>query len=127
MVFFVMGPVVALIVTMCTAILLFHRRAKLQRFREQCKYFEDLERKAPVDEHIDFKPKDLTIMLSLSQMYNDLPSSLQIDDEMEVAPDRLQILDILGEGEFGLVKRCVVKQLDGTEQEVAVKMLKGTF
>lgn len=46
------------------------------------------------------------------------------DATMEVERDSISLMEQLGEGAFGLVKKAIVVRDDGAKQQVAVKMLK---
>lgn len=48
-----------------------------------------------------------------------------IEDDMEISMDQIELLDILGEGAFGLVRKGILIRPLETYQQVAVKMLKG--
>lgn len=110
------------------AILICHRRAKLKRAEERCRYFEELEQKAPIDpnSNFDYKSKN-NIDLTVSQMeklQKELDCSIFADDVMEIKRENVRILEVLGEGAFGLVKKGILTNSDGKEMEIAVKMLK---
>ncbi|XP_053691722.1 tyrosine-protein kinase receptor torso-like [Sabethes cyaneus] len=53
-----------------------------------------------------------------------LQSLAPIQDEMEVDLERIQLLDVLGEGAFGLVRQGILVHPTGDHIDVAVKMLK---
>lgn len=55
------------------------------------------------------------------------PSDLiaPINDEMEISVDQIRLLDLVGEGAFGRVRKGILLHPVGTYTEVAVKMLKG--
>lgn len=99
------------------------RRAKLKRYEQRCEYFKELEQKAPVDPSSDFEIKVKSIKDILQPIT--FPGDLidPIDDDLEISMDQIELLDILGEGAFGLVRKGILIR-PGTYQQVAVKMLK---
>lgn len=99
------------------------RRAKLKRYEQRCEYFKELEQKAPVDPSSDFeiKVKSIKDILQPITFPGDLIAP--IDDDMEISMDQIELLDVLGEGAFGLVRKGILIR-PGTYQEVAVKTLK---
>lgn len=50
-------------------------------------------------------------------------ADLTRDDKMEVERENITVLEALGEGAFGLVKKAIIIK-DGAKHDVAVKMLK---
>lgn len=50
-------------------------------------------------------------------------ADLTRDDEMEVERENITVLEALGEGAFGLVKKAIIVK-EGKKHQVAVKMLK---
>lgn len=50
----------------------------------------------------------------------------KVTDEWEIPAENITFEEVLGEGAFGLVKKGVLKKLDGRYIEVGVKMLKRT-
>uniref|UniRef100_A0A1Q3EWZ1 receptor protein-tyrosine kinase n=2 Tax=Culex tarsalis TaxID=7177 RepID=A0A1Q3EWZ1_CULTA len=100
------------------------RRAKLKRYEQRCEYFKELEQKAPVDPSSDFEIKVKSIQEILQPIT--FPSDLiaPIDDDMEISMDQVELLDVLGEGAFGLVRKGILIKPVGTYQQIAVKMLK---
>lgn len=103
--------------------LVFRRRAKLKRYEQRCEYFKELEQKAPIDPNSDFeiKVKSIKDILQPTIFPGDLLTP--IDDDMEISMDQIELLDVLGEGAFGLVRKGILVR-PGTYQQVAVKMLK---
>lgn len=53
-------------------------------------------------------------------------SSLTFNDNMEIMLKNLKLLEIIGEGAFGLVRKGILKSEQGSEILVAVKMLRST-
>ncbi|XP_062549794.1 tyrosine-protein kinase receptor torso-like [Armigeres subalbatus] len=47
-----------------------------------------------------------------------------INDGMEVGLEQIQLMDVLGEGAFGLVRKGLLTTASGEQRDVAVKMLK---
>ncbi|KAL9699098.1 hypothetical protein quinque_002539 [Culex quinquefasciatus] len=84
----------------------------------------ELEQKAPVDPSSDFEIKVKSIKEILQPMT--FPGDLiaPIEDDMEISMDQIELLDILGEGAFGLVRKGILIRPLETYQQVAVKMLK---
>lgn len=75
-------------------------------------------------------------MLALQKAEDDeaaeaqLPSTAEDEDagEFEVRRETIQLKEIVGEGEFGVVRRAFIQQRQGDHEEkreVAVKMLRG--
>uniref|UniRef100_A0A8D8GWH5 receptor protein-tyrosine kinase n=1 Tax=Culex pipiens TaxID=7175 RepID=A0A8D8GWH5_CULPI len=97
------------------------RRAKLKRYEQRCEYFKELEQKAPVDPSSEFEIKVKSILQPIT-----FPGDLiaPIEDDMEISMDQIELLDILGEGAFGLVRKGILIRPLETYQQVAVKMLK---
>ncbi|KAM7345614.1 tyrosine protein kinase receptor torso isoform 2-T2 [Cochliomyia hominivorax] len=123
----ILAPIFCVVILSLTIFIIYNRRAKLKRYQNRCKYFEELEKKAPIDPKNTFdfttnwKPKSNC----------DFPNHLEAqdhmlyDDDMEIDRNDLILYQVLGEGAFGLVKLGVYKDHKlGTTQEVAVKMLK---
>ncbi|XP_058464172.1 tyrosine-protein kinase receptor torso-like [Malaya genurostris] len=104
--------------------LICRRRAKIKRFEQRCEYFKDLEQKAPVDPSSDFeiKIKSIQDILQPITFPNDLITP--INDEMEITIDQIKLLDVLGEGAFGLVRKGILIRPLEPYIQVAVKMLK---
>lgn len=100
------------------------RRAKVKRYEQRCEYFKELEQKAPVDPiaGFDIKVKGIQEILQTTTFPNELIAP--IDDEMEINIDQIRLLDMLGEGAFGRVRKGILLHPVGTYTEVAVKMLK---
>ncbi|GAB0096452.1 Tyrosine-protein kinase receptor torso [Sergentomyia squamirostris] len=117
-------PIALISITGVVFVVVFHRRAKLRRSEKRRKYFEDLEQKAPIDPNSNFDIKNSILDGGLNLNMTDVDSLALTNDGLELRKDQITILDILGEGAFGLVRKGVVKFDDGTERLVAVKMLK---
>ncbi|XP_065077728.1 tyrosine-protein kinase receptor torso-like [Ochlerotatus camptorhynchus] len=100
------------------------RRAKVKRYEQRCEYFKELEQKAPVDPGtgFDIKVKGIQEILHPTTFPSELIAP--IDDEMEISIDQIRLLDMLGEGAFGRVRKGILLHPVGTYTEVAVKMLK---
>lgn len=100
------------------------RRAKVKRYEQRCEYFKELEQKAPVDPSSGFEIKVKSIQEILHP--TPFPSDLiaPINDEMEISIDQIRLLDMVGEGAFGRVRKGILLHPVGTYTEVAVKMLK---
>ncbi|XP_055838653.1 tyrosine-protein kinase receptor torso isoform X2 [Episyrphus balteatus] len=138
----IFAPLFCIAILSLTVFVVCHRRAKLKRFQERCKYFEELEKKAPIDPKSTFEfTKTLTLPHSqddIHQFQLDLEDKLFFNDDMEINRDDVKLYEILGEGAFGLVRRGIYHNRkqddaenddgdgDGSEntREVAVKMLK---
>lgn len=127
----IFAPLVCVVFLVLAMLMVCHRRAKLKRFQERCRYFEELEKKAPIDPKSTF---EFTKMLNITTTQLDLDEKMFFNDDMEINRDDVKLYEILGEGAFGLVRRGIFynKKLDlkddcdGNEstKEVAVKMLK---
>ncbi|XP_073848893.1 tyrosine protein kinase receptor torso [Musca autumnalis] len=133
----ILAPIFCVAILSMTIFIIYHRRAKLKRYQERCKYFEELEKKAPTDTKEAFgfmhtlngnsnactniKQKSDEIAFQLKQEEN----AALFNDDMEINRNYLTLHEVLGEGAFGLVKRGIYKDIktDAT-YEVAVKMLK---
>lgn len=134
----IFAPLLCIVILSLTVFIVCHRRAKLKRFQERCKYFEELEKKAPIDPKSTF---EFTKMLTLTNSQNDihqfqldLEEKLFFNDDMEVNRNDVKLYEVLGEGAFGLVRRGLYhhdkqdvkcdRDGCGHFREVAVKMLK---
>uniref|UniRef100_A0A1I8NXG9 receptor protein-tyrosine kinase n=1 Tax=Stomoxys calcitrans TaxID=35570 RepID=A0A1I8NXG9_STOCA len=130
----VVAPIFCVVILSMTIFMIYHRKAKLKRYQERCKYFEELEKKAPTDpkDNFDFMhtfnvndkkpPTDILNMSLDSQLHE---NTALFNDEMEINRSQLTLYEVLGEGAFGLVKRGIYKDSKmSTSYEVAVKMLK---
>ncbi|KAI8127299.1 Tyrosine-protein kinase receptor torso [Lucilia cuprina] len=122
----ILAPIFCVAILSLTIFIIYHRRAKLKRYQKRCKYFEELEKKAPIDPkdtfdfvtHLKGNADDLTYETKVQE-------SILYDDDMEINRNDLILYQVLGEGAFGLVKLGLYKDKKlGTTQEVAVKMLK---
>ncbi|XP_065079959.1 tyrosine-protein kinase receptor torso-like [Ochlerotatus camptorhynchus] len=71
---------------------------------------------------IEIKMENLESAVQLQVLPGELIAP--INDGMEVALEHIQLLDVLGEGAFGLVRKGVLSTPSGTTRDVAVKMLK---
>ncbi|XP_055920947.1 tyrosine-protein kinase receptor torso isoform X2 [Eupeodes corollae] len=144
----IFAPLFCIAILSLTAFIVCHRRAKLKRFQERCKYFEELEKKAPIDPKSTFEFPTKTLILPQSQddthqFQLDLEEKLFFNDDMEVNRSDVKLYEVLGEGAFGLVRRGIYHKSkqnvgdgvgsngvngsdggDGNTREVAVKMLK---
>ncbi|XP_037903984.1 tyrosine-protein kinase receptor torso [Hermetia illucens] len=123
----IMIPILFIIFAALVMILVCNRRAKLKRYQERCKYFEELEKKAPVDpnSNFEFPVKTMPSNERLNLLQQQLENKLYINDVMEIDRDNVVLLDeVLGEGAFGLVRKGIAKLNTGKECDVAVKMLK---
>ncbi|XP_062544610.1 tyrosine-protein kinase receptor torso-like isoform X2 [Armigeres subalbatus] len=100
------------------------RRAKVKRYEQRCEYFKELEQKAPVDpgNGFEIKVKSIQEILHPTTFPSDLIAP--INDEMEITIDQIRLLDMVGEGAFGRVRKGILLHPLGTYTEVAVKMLK---
>ncbi|XP_065369892.1 tyrosine-protein kinase receptor torso [Calliphora vicina] len=122
----ILAPIFCVAILSLTIFIIYHRRAKLKRYQKRCKYFEELEKKAPIDpnntfdfaENLKSNPNGLICQA-------EAPENMLFDDDMEIDRNDLILYQVLGEGAFGLVKLGLYKDNKvGTTQEVAVKMLK---
>ncbi|XP_058835831.1 tyrosine-protein kinase receptor torso-like isoform X2 [Topomyia yanbarensis] len=104
--------------------LICRRRAKIKRYEQRCEYFKELEQKAPVDPSTDFEIKVKSIQEILQPFAFPGDMIAPINDEMEIDFDQIKVLDILGEGAFGLVRKGILVRPQETYTQVAVKMLK---
>ncbi|XP_055542960.1 tyrosine-protein kinase receptor torso [Wyeomyia smithii] len=87
------------------------QKAKLRRYEKRVEFYKDVESvKEPVDPRTDVR--DI------------LQSVAPIHDEMEIDLEQIQLLDVLGEGAFGLVRQGILMRPEGKHVNVAVKMLK---
>ncbi|XP_021699627.1 tyrosine-protein kinase receptor torso isoform X1 [Aedes aegypti] len=100
------------------------RRAKVKRYEQRCEYFKELEQKAPIDPSTGFeiKVKNIQEIVHPATFPSDLIAP--INDEMEISVDQIRLLDLVGEGAFGRVRKGILLHPVGTYTEVAVKMLK---
>jgi Protein tyrosine and serine/threonine kinase len=57
-------------------------------------------------------------------LQNDYEWKLISGDVMEVQQDQINVLETIGEGAFGLVKKGILRISDNKSQVVAIKMLK---
>ena len=74
----------------------------------------------------DLQVKELDLIKSITNRTTlDAIASLTNDTTMEFERHHISILNLLGEGAFGLVKLALIRNHQHDEQEVAVKMLKG--
>lgn len=74
----------------------------------------------------DSQVNELDLIKSITNRTTlDAIASLTNDTTMEFERDQISILNLLGEGAFGLVKLALIRNHQHEEQEVAVKMLKG--
>jgi hypothetical protein len=82
---------------------------------------KELEQKAPNDPKsiIDFKEKSLEQILQA-----DFEWKILSDDTMEMKKENIKILETIGEGAFGLVKKGILKLGEEKSRVVAIKMLK---
>ncbi|XP_055678918.1 tyrosine-protein kinase receptor torso [Lutzomyia longipalpis] len=117
-------PIALITITGVVAVVFFHRRAKLKRSEKRRRYFEDLEQKAPIDPNSNFDIKHSVFGSGMTLNMSEVDMIGFANDKLEVRRDQVTILDVLGEGAFGLVRKGIVKFDDGTEKPVAVKMLK---
>lgn len=60
--------------------------------------------------------------MQIQNFQNELTAQLSNDNEMEINKDNIQLLESLGEGAFGVVRKGLLLP---SRIEVAVKMLKG--
>lgn len=68
---------------------------------------------------------DLDLVKSISnRTMLETIADLTRDSTMEVERENIALLEILGEGNFGLVKKAVLAQEMGRKKLIAVKMLK---
>ncbi|CAO1431629.1 unnamed protein product [Diamesa tonsa] len=73
----------------------------------------------------DLQVKELDLINSITNRTTlDAIASLTNDTTMEFERHHISILNLLGEGAFGLVKLALIRNHQHEEQEVAVKMLK---
>ncbi|XP_058981650.1 tyrosine-protein kinase receptor torso [Musca domestica] len=134
----ILAPIFCVAILSLTIFIIYHRRAKLKRYQERCKYFEELEKKAPSDSKDTFDFMH-TLNGNSNVCANNIKSTIddrtfQLDneenavlfnDEMEINRNHLTLHEVLGEGAFGLVKRGVYRDSKTNAlHEVAVKMLK---
>lgn len=74
----------------------------------------------------DLQVKELDLIKSITNRTTlDAIASLTNDTTMEFERHHISILNLLGEGAFGLVKLALIRNQQHEEKEVAVKMLKG--
>lgn len=94
----------------------FYRKAKLKRYDECFEYVKNQNQleSSDTNDNYDIKSKNMTLLVC----------SLFINDEMEIERNKIKLLEILGEGAFGLVRKGILLNDDGKEKEIAVKMLK---
>ncbi|XP_058816658.1 tyrosine-protein kinase receptor torso-like [Topomyia yanbarensis] len=112
------GRVIAIIImpilTITFALLLYFltyiRMAKVRKYEQRIEYCKETQLKEPVDPGNDVREV--------------LQSVAPINDEMEINFEQIQLLDVLGEGAFGLVRKGILFRSAGTPNDVAVKMLK---
>ncbi|XP_075167235.1 tyrosine protein kinase receptor torso [Haematobia irritans] len=127
----ILAPIFCVVILSMTIFMIYHRRAKLKRYQERCKYFEELEKKAPTDpkENFVFMHSLSVSEKKLSQAGDTFSYPMEYDqrdnDDMEINRNQLTLYEVLGEGAFGLVKRGIYQDNKlGKSYEVAVKMLK---
>ncbi|XP_054739173.1 tyrosine-protein kinase receptor torso [Anastrepha obliqua] len=123
----ILAPIFCAVILSLTLFIICHRRAKIKRYRQRCKYFEDLEKKAPIDPKatFDFPTKNLLHSPEdLTQFQLDLEEKIFFNDAMEIDRNDVTLHEILGEGAFGLVRRGTYNDGKSGVREVAVKMLK---
>uniref|UniRef100_A0A1W7R6L9 receptor protein-tyrosine kinase n=1 Tax=Aedes albopictus TaxID=7160 RepID=A0A1W7R6L9_AEDAL len=120
----ILTPVLAIGLMKIFISIICKRRAKAKRYEQRCEYFKELEQKAPVDPSTGFEIKVKNIQEILHPAT--FPSELiaPINDEMEINIDQIRLLDMVGEGAFGRVRKGILLHPVGTYTEVAVKMLK---
>ncbi|XP_058449126.1 tyrosine-protein kinase receptor torso-like [Malaya genurostris] len=106
----IVTPIVTILVAILLYTLTYLRMAKVKRFEQRIEYVKETQSKDPADPGTDVREV--------------LQSVAPINDEMEINFEQIQLLDVLGEGAFGLVRKGILIRPIGTQNDVAVKMLK---
>ncbi|XP_077287715.1 tyrosine protein kinase receptor torso [Arctopsyche grandis] len=100
----VLIPIMCFLLITGSAVFIYHRHERFKLYKRRCRYFEDLEQKAP-------KESDC------GSNFNIIPE----DDPFEMIPEKLVLFEVLGEGAFGVVRKGWIPN---KTRDVAVKMLK---
>ncbi|XP_037959349.1 tyrosine-protein kinase receptor torso-like [Teleopsis dalmanni] len=124
----VLASILFVVIIGLTIFLIYYRKAKLKRHQERSKYFEELERKTPItDKSVTDYPKNTLFTVATKELANFQPHFDDVtifNDDMEIDRHDVELLEILGEGAFGFVRRGIYKDKNSGPREVAVKMLK---
>ncbi|XP_055631009.1 tyrosine-protein kinase receptor torso-like isoform X2 [Toxorhynchites rutilus septentrionalis] len=121
----ILSPILIIGVMRILISLICRRKNKIERYEQRFDYFKDLEQKSPMDPGNGFEIKVKNIQEILEPIA--LPIDLHIapiNDEMEISLDQVKLLNVLGEGAFGVVRKALLVRPPGVYTKVAVKMLK---